>query len=95
MIEFQEFICIMPMMQSGEGHVLPESHYRVRVNLGEILDYGDATGDAMIHYEGHITVINYHNGATRFLKVEYNIFHSIMMKFKASQTRYLIQTKFN
>ncbi len=95
MIEFQLFKAIMPAMREPGGTILEERYYDVRVNLAEVLDYSDSTGDETMEYEGSITSVNYMNGYCRFIMVDFNTFHGFMMKFKASQTRYLIQTKFN
>lgn len=95
MIEFQLFKAIMPAMREPGGAILEERYYKVRINLAQVLDYSDATGDETIQYDGNITAVNYNNGYCRFVMVDFETFHGFMMKFKASQTRYMIQTKFN
>jgi hypothetical protein len=95
MIAFYEFDGIMPAARMENGSMLPEELYKVRINLEEVLDYADGTGTYMLEYDGLITIVNYHNGFCRYIAFNYNNFHTIMMKYMASKTRYIIQTKFN
>lgn len=91
MIEWQVFDGIIP-----ETDVAPECLHKVYVNLGEVLDYADAPEELYnFKYKGDVTMVNYMNGFCRFLIIYYVDFHAIMMKYKESRTRYIIQTKFN
>jgi hypothetical protein len=94
MIDFQLYEAITPAMMLQEQEI-PEERYRVRVNFAEILDYVDGTGSIVLYYDGPVTIINYRNGCARYLMVDFDEFHARFMKYKASQTRYIIQTRFN